>query len=491
MPFHDLFGHESSKQTDPHDWKLPRHFPPAINIEDQPKIPDPAIFNDLLISQQGQVDSDPTVSELAVHLCLLECFFKFKQSVLRSDHLDEVLHIPPPPEYSDDEKGKQEGLSASNDATWRRSRKWDIVLQLAVSRFQAWWQKIEGIMTHAAAYSRFRPRAGRIQLDKDYLPPLDVLMVWHSYVLGMTFSVNPNESDRKLKVMDFPFRAIYDAVDREKFSYHLTKPAQNIFLVHLGQSADLLTDFSMPPAYSADSTALPSYTEQPTYRPTFDFTGAINTYEGLIDQAHSLLWIRSPALQGSLKRALQGYQNCGVASFEDLSDAPFDIALAWTTHRLNPSSYHPVPPMSLKQDPAMAPSSPIYSPYSPTCLCWTHEAIASTLSSSSSIPSASGTLSSTQIDTLKTTLGYHLAVETARQTNHRLPVRWSHWKTKRAREKEEKAKEWTMEFGLHYHEEIVPAKYDRHGRMVRGEERRVVREKGYVSAAGVGWMMCP
>ena len=38
-------------------------------------------------------------------------------------------------------------------------------------------------MVHAEAYAPSHQSNDELQLTKDYLPPLDVLMAWHSYVL--------------------------------------------------------------------------------------------------------------------------------------------------------------------------------------------------------------------------------------------------------------------------------------------------------------------
>ena len=112
-----------------------------------------------------------------------------------------------------------------------------------------------------------------------------------------------------------------------------------------------------------------------------------------------------------------------------------------------------------------------------SCLCWTCESL-KTLTNTPSLPFPS--LTRAQQRTLKGDLGFSIAVESARRAGRKLPVR-----EKVERGKKKSGAVWEEDFGLGFYEEVIPAEYDRNGKMVRKEERKVKREKAY--AQGFMW----
>ena len=340
MPLRDRFKsfHSSSDPTDPHEWKLPQHFPTASSTADQPQVPDVSVFKDL----SAKDSIHPTAGELAVHLCLLECFQRFKQDAIRSASLDIAFQGliytgKGQASWEDEEGGNGETSTHQNEdeAGDYERQKWSLVVSLAVARFEAWWRKIEGIIFHAVAYAHYPQSSRQASFTKDYLPPLDVLLVWYSSVL------NSRDSDiecahsgkQELFSLALPWKAIHQAIDRETFTYHLSKPAQNIFRTQVSQSSDLLTYISTPPPY----------TEPSNERPDIDLVRAVHAQEQFMETSHNLLWIRSPSVSGSLNRSLQRYRQTLPHLLrlqpQVLPSLPYDLTLAWHTHRLNPSSY--------------------------------------------------------------------------------------------------------------------------------------------------------
>lgn len=142
MPFRDHFRSRSSSPNaiNPYDWNLPHRFPTSSNVDKQADIPDPAIFRDLFLPLSQSIGSTlPSTSGLAAHLCLLECFHKFKQDVVESEYLDVVFEG-----LVDKEEVAYSNGIAKSPAAGKASipqdqndLKWNLVVKSATARFEA------------------------------------------------------------------------------------------------------------------------------------------------------------------------------------------------------------------------------------------------------------------------------------------------------------------------------------------------------------------
>jgi hypothetical protein len=150
--------------------------------EDVPVAPALSVYFQGSLSAAGTIsdrEEAPSVSQAAAHLMLLEVFWSFKDRFLNP---------------SDDVKSFF-GAALG----WLETRKWDdadremlwkIVVEIAVGRFEAWW-KVVGREVEAAKWNDQReetPKDGPgkklMELPAEMLPPIDVLMVWHSFMLN-------------------------------------------------------------------------------------------------------------------------------------------------------------------------------------------------------------------------------------------------------------------------------------------------------------------
>uniref|UniRef100_A0A060T7E2 ARAD1C21032p n=1 Tax=Blastobotrys adeninivorans TaxID=409370 RepID=A0A060T7E2_BLAAD len=139
------------------------------------------IYNNLF---QG-TSSSTTVSpdQVVVHLKLLETLYQLRQAVEQHDGLYGV--------YDDD---KISYHYSRKDVVDPKQLRWAVYVQMAADRFQTWWTKT--VMQQYSVGSDFtwqqleevgsdwykyqEPK----QLTRDQLPPLDVLMIWHAYMLN-------------------------------------------------------------------------------------------------------------------------------------------------------------------------------------------------------------------------------------------------------------------------------------------------------------------
>lgn len=343
-----LFGHRESRtnffDADPHQWDLSSSPSRKVSISSKhPKtvIPDPAIFCDAIVPafehrERGTPMQYPTPGHLAVHLALIECFLKLKETVATSSRL-EILDVPKYPQGS----GNEKSLVLPNVA--QMSERWKTVVRLAVSRFQIWFENVEAILRHASAYHRYGPNspATHAAITADYLPPLDVLLVWYVYMNhpGAYREDNLAHSSPKLLEIPLPWEAILAATDMDTLTYTMTPAAEKLFITTTTQSPDILVYLSNPPPYS-------------DLNPETAFSIDLSaTVHALVDGAsfmpkmHSLLWLRSPSLEGTLGRALARYaalpQATGArpsAWFTRVLNDPA-LELVWRSHMVYPMAY--------------------------------------------------------------------------------------------------------------------------------------------------------
>ncbi|OAR01492.1 hypothetical protein LLEC1_03093 [Akanthomyces lecanii] len=430
-----LSGAQAS--IDPHDWKLPSSYTFSPSKGGcRTVIPDPNVFSNAGTPRLGDTNV-PDASHAAVHLALLECFRGLK---LNATALDVPVELPP--QYAE----KPNLASAADPGSSTQNERWDLLLKLAVTRFGVWWSQIHLVLTHAAAYANHGGSTRQVQLTESYLPPLDVLLVWYAFMLDSSSyaaACRARESDVPgLANLCFPWKAIWTVVDMDTMVYTLPKGAQTLFHTLSGQSADILTYLNDPPAY----------TEEPLPLLPVDMVAEVKKHEPFLDEAHNLLWIRSPALQGSLKRASADFKGVKAqltcaTNADSAAELSFGVRLFWRTFRLFPFVYQAlarnggVPDYHENKPPSAHGKTPGEAPSPSHCTCWTCERIRDYLphftrtqasapekdtaagSSAPSITQQVSSLSVQQLRQIQDDLGFYRAVEKARSSGLPLPSR--------------------------------------------------------------------
>ncbi|RYP46054.1 hypothetical protein DL768_007680 [Monosporascus sp. mg162] len=504
------------------------------NNDNTTPVPDPRIFRNAFIPGDPALAVPggnlvyPDVSHAAVHLALVECFSNLRRSSAWEELPDVDAH---PPSYDDAhsdthsrahdagprggeldgagpaEKGESGPSSPSTTrTTWTDSdesqRRWDLLVRLAVTRFGAWWASIDKLLNHAMAYtpssyyqmpSSYSPphssrshgsNPGMIQLAPDYLPPLDVLLVWYALILDPDYSTQSpyNVACRqhasssslvvsRLQHLCFPWPAIRDVIDLRTMRYELPRAAASVFHTLSGQSADVLEYLSAPPAYtrhadggllfgsSLDSSDSFATTANPAAAGPDLLFAAVKRQEPFFERALAADWLRGPALEGSLRRAGWAYLRHVVLYDEPLrrdshdADAtadsapalPFGIELMWRTHRLYPLQYrlfhegHAVRDLRSAVLPSQDHRSKIprhQDEVPEVCVCWTCERIRDEVPDFAYDTSAAAAaeeprydvtllrgLSSEQLRAIQEDLGFYQAVREARALGLPLPTR--------------------------------------------------------------------
>jgi hypothetical protein len=448
--------------VDPHAWELPSSFKSGTSdssnststSKPQTVIPDPRVVADAFVPSNIEIGTEknallyPDPSHGAVHLALLECFRNLRLSI---DVLDSVPLSSPPPAYKEDSNENQDHDSTHDDASIGHQR-WDMFIRLAVTRFEGWWSNLDRVLRHAAGYTLRTSANVPVQLTKDYLPPLDVLLVWYALMLDTpSYRLLLDQRDIRVQNLSFPWSAVRDVINMDTMAFELPSPAQTLFIRLTDQSPNLGSYLQHPPAYS-EAEVLPI---------GVDLFALVKKADAFIDQSHKLLWIRGPSLRGSLIRSTVGYFDVQMnpTDGDELveGEIPFGVELMWKTHRLFPAQYEYFLKLNggsrpnvadLKQNLAESVSgdSDSSDDAAQPCDCWTCERIRDELpdfvhivpgdeaGTSSAPPSPPGSppslmrsqldaLSSSQIRKVQEDIGFHRAVESARQAKKPLPRR--------------------------------------------------------------------
>jgi hypothetical protein len=126
-------------------------FGTAAVPEENPKIPDPSLFDMTAAQPENDNTRLPTVAECASHLELLEAFYHIRLKVSSSTSLDAALGIKPEPRtvYRTTYLGyplgySREKVKIRDDTFLKRGMvKWPFYLELAAARFLRWVQVVK------------------------------------------------------------------------------------------------------------------------------------------------------------------------------------------------------------------------------------------------------------------------------------------------------------------------------------------------------------
>ena len=313
----------------------------------------------------------PNAAECATHLELLQVFWVKRQEILTSEKFDRCMNIVPKRVTKVGKKGDTKTLK--DDTLWsRRQVKWPRYLDFAVVRFLAWKEWINTKPDGVAE------KNGRLVLR--WVPPLDVLMVWHALML------NPKTyfehcRDEKIFKIRLNWADVHDAISNRTWTYEPPGPGDHSF----ERNVDLPTDLprTLEEWFATGTTPRDrKYLDDENFtlhnigklnakidsnrslsviqqgidlidkyerlfavwqeRFPFELKGAVIRQSVFVEKMNGLLWIRSPALDGTLRRAIDRY----TKFLKILKDHPgnmivptLDIDLAWHTHQCQGMGY--------------------------------------------------------------------------------------------------------------------------------------------------------
>jgi len=208
--------------------------PPAYNSENIIEHPDVTVaFRNLAVNDRA--GATPQIEDCIAHLKVLECFYQLQRSIGATDGLFGISNtVIPDNGFSKDQRNQLLAKLAE--------KRWAIYVSRAVARFEAWSASmfpIPRMITVAEleqdgkAGHLCEPTAAQstFALRKNSLPPVDVLMVWHAYML------NPRaylEDCLRLGRMalwhaEFAWQIVVDCIDSGTFAYNASDAAKSAF----------------------------------------------------------------------------------------------------------------------------------------------------------------------------------------------------------------------------------------------------------------------
>ncbi|KAH8705642.1 hypothetical protein BGW36DRAFT_284650 [Talaromyces proteolyticus] len=358
-------------------------YPGETDENGRPLIPAPSLFTDLYSKIEEDSSSPkqdlPTVGQCATHLELLEVFFALRGKIVNSETLDDtfgvkvVNNIVYRKKYDTKKRKYIYAPVRLRDTTFkdRRREKWSYYLSIAVERFKTWIRKAD-----EAALDRKDLLPSSTEVVLPCLPPIDVLMVWHAFLL------NPLSFDyycrrHKLKVIrqvKFPWAQIHSAIDSNDCTYNLPGESKDWTIQVANMEPDLYQYLEVVrivsrPIYRALTKygdknvpigSLWDYLEnalltqkeklfldlliniQMKKTKSQSLIENVQRQATFVDKMHDHLWIRSPAVEGTLRRSLDRYDKF-VKLFQlypnKMLVPTLDIDLVWHTHQCSAAHY--------------------------------------------------------------------------------------------------------------------------------------------------------
>lgn len=199
--------------------------PSGYDAENRLDPPDPtAGFSNLGLDNGDEKYNFPTSDETIAHLKLLECFYRLRQTIGSTDGLFGISDsLVTGPGIDASELEQLESLSQLAE------KRWSIYVSRAVDRFDVWirnfvpdqqmasldWMQKGGLQ---AVYYQSPPP---LDFSKDNLPPIDVLMVWHAYMLNPRAYLEDCLRTGRMRLWHtrFPWKAVEACVDCGSFAY--------------------------------------------------------------------------------------------------------------------------------------------------------------------------------------------------------------------------------------------------------------------------------
>jgi hypothetical protein len=515
-----------SSSLDPHQW---HHSKAEFQVSSKhPKtiIPDPDIFRDVIIPAFDQASNGaqlryPNPGHIAVHLALVECFVKLKEKVTTSAEL-KILDTP---QYESDSRHESESPPADSARILQR---WNTTIRLAVARFAVWFANIEGFLRHATAYHRFGSNinAHHAMITPNYLPPLDVLLVWYAYMNNPSEYRSDNVANQSPQLLEIPlpWEAILEVIDIDAATYNLPPAAVKLFSTITAQNADILLYLTQPPPYSD---------QDPQTAFSLDLAEAIHQLtdeDSFIQRMHAFLWLRAPSLEGTLSRALAYYgmlpQAVGNRQSRWLERVNIEptLELVWRTHMLYPGVFAAYNdscfgenaasatgngleefPMDVKFTNIDSSESSSGSEYNENCYCWACERVKDEIpdyvrsvsridsngerSNTDRVDPSLSLLTKDQLFNIKADLAFHYFVENFRQHHQpgtTLPTRPPTAHAIRKQKHEQESKDRAGRYrGVGYTVEVIRlAVYDKQSGKLRQKEKTKVERSENMSTTG-------
>lgn len=202
------------------------------------------------ISPTSKARIIPTTDECIAHLKFLTALHHLRQEVSETDGLFGIQ----------DSQADAFGRSQLTAITKIREKRWAVYVTKAIDRFDKWWDTciqtervgrngpftMNDIFVKDTLESAVQ-NASSMKFDQNNMPPLDVLMVWHSFMLNPRSFFEDCIRGMKLPLWQagMPWEAIDGCIDNNLFEYNASATAKQDFQERTGLDWDSLNgDFN-------------------------------------------------------------------------------------------------------------------------------------------------------------------------------------------------------------------------------------------------------
>ena len=192
-------------------------------------------FNSLTLESTS--NEVPTHEECIAHLKVLEAFYKLRQTIGSSDGLFGIDNSLVTGHGLPNEDSTAELLAKLAE------KRWAVYVARAVDRFQAWCAAVapsSGMLTLSELETEgpkgtlvepSNAKGAKINLTPDNMPPIDVLLVWHAYMLNPRAYLEDCLRYGRMALWHtrFPWKTAVTCVDSKTFIYDVSQDAKSLF----------------------------------------------------------------------------------------------------------------------------------------------------------------------------------------------------------------------------------------------------------------------
>ncbi|TEA13203.1 hypothetical protein C8034_v003071 [Colletotrichum sidae] len=203
-------------------------------------------------SLRFETQKDPDVDSCLAHLKLLYAIQTLKEEVGYTDGLWNLWdsRAGPLPDSEKAASSKESEDRVKDVLAKIREKRWAVYLARAVDRYETWWKALspyrlreEDMKRDDEKYATFADGGADFPWTLDVLPPLDVLMIWHSHMLNPRAFLEDTMrwGLRAFWTTGMPWAQVNQAID-SKFNYTGTEAAKANWEAATGKSWDNVQD---------------------------------------------------------------------------------------------------------------------------------------------------------------------------------------------------------------------------------------------------------
>lgn len=201
-------------------------------------------FRNIIVGDKTS-ETFPSVNECIIHLKVLECFYRLRQSIGSTDGLFGICNsvVTDSPIWKEQEE-LDSASKTQKDKLLRQvsEKRWAIHVARAVDRFDVW---VRAMIPNAKMASlnitpndveseslseRLSAGSPPFEFTRDNIPPIDVLMIWHAYMLNPRCYLEDCLRYGRMRLWNtpFPWQIAADCINSDTFAFEPNEGAKHL-----------------------------------------------------------------------------------------------------------------------------------------------------------------------------------------------------------------------------------------------------------------------